>query len=61
MLPDVAAISQRGLSYYNGQKEGETLNHQTFQLLNQIVAECHDRASFAISCLILVMVGCAWE
>jgi hypothetical protein len=35
------------------------LRHDELRLLNQIIAECHNRASFAISCLILVMVGSA--
>ena len=55
----VNGISRRGLEFYTGQAEGESLRKETFQLINQIIAECHDRASFAISCLILVMVGCA--
>jgi hypothetical protein len=35
------------------------LTHEKMTLLNMIVAECNGRASFAVSCLILVMVGSA--
>ena len=53
----VAAISNRGLAYYSNQPQSRILRHDELRLLNQIIAECHNRASFAISCLILVMVG----
>jgi lipopolysaccharide export LptBFGC system permease protein LptF len=61
MTPHVASLAHRGLMYYTGKPaaQSQNLNHESAQLLNEIAAECHDRASFAISCLILVMVGCA--
>jgi hypothetical protein len=37
----------------------ELLLHERMTVINQIVAESNGRASFAISCLILVMAGCA--
>jgi lipopolysaccharide export LptBFGC system permease protein LptF len=59
--PEVAALSKRGLVYYEKQQQASTkaLRHDELRLHNQIYAESHNRASFAISCLILVMVGCA--
>jgi len=59
MNDKIALLSQRGLSYYWSQPTAVFLRHDFRRLLNQIIAECHDRASFAISCLILVMVGAA--
>jgi lipopolysaccharide export LptBFGC system permease protein LptF len=59
MTDKIAALSQRGLTYYQTQPQAVFLRHDYHRLLNQIIAECHDRASFAISCLILVMVGAA--
>ena len=35
------------------------LEHEKMTVINQIIAESNGRASFAISCLILVMAGCA--
>ncbi len=57
MPAKVAGISHRGLKYYENQPQAMMLRHDELILLNKIVAECHNRASFAISCLILVMVG----
>ncbi|HWE01699.1 MAG TPA: LptF/LptG family permease [Tepidisphaeraceae bacterium] len=37
----------------------ELLEHEKVTVINQIIAESNGRASFAISCLILVMAGCA--
>jgi lipopolysaccharide export LptBFGC system permease protein LptF len=59
MPAKVADISRRGLTFYSGQPSSLVLRHDELRLLNQIIAECHNRASFAISCLILVMVGSA--
>ena len=42
-----------------GTQEARELNRKLTRLLNGIQSELHGRASFAISCLILVMVGCA--
>jgi len=61
MPPEVAAMAHRGLGYYQNQTRPQAakLQHDEHVLLNKIKAECHNRASFAISCLILVMVGCS--
>lgn len=61
MPPEAARLSGRGLGYYDRlpQPETKALRHDEMKLRNQIVAESHNRASFAISCLILVMVGCS--
>lgn len=35
------------------------LKHEQYRLLSKLQSEIHSRASFAISCLVLVMTGCA--
>lgn len=64
MPPSVAAISTRPMQYYltNGHVGGEDLRRIRKKLpglQSGIVAEIHARVSFAVSCLILVTVGCA--
>jgi lipopolysaccharide export LptBFGC system permease protein LptF len=63
MPPDVAAIQQQGLAYYNRMNpdsvEKQLVGRARLVLLNQLLSESHSRVSFAISCLVLVMVGCA--
>jgi lipopolysaccharide export LptBFGC system permease protein LptF len=63
MPPDVRAIGSRGLGYIDHLAEGSTERQLVGRILlvlsNQILAESHSRVSFAISCLVLVMVGCA--
>lgn len=59
MEADVAAIADRGLAFYAQQPNYEYVRRELRQLLNEIWAESNARASFAVSCLILVMVGCA--
>jgi lipopolysaccharide export LptBFGC system permease protein LptF len=63
MPPDVAAIGTQGLGYYermaNGTNERQVVGRALLVLSNQILSESHSRVSFAISCLVLVMVGCA--
>ena len=39
--------------------EWERLTRETRQLTNGIISETHGRLSFAVSCFILVLVGCA--
>lgn len=60
---DVAAIQKEGLAYYNrldaGNPERQAVGRARLVLFNQLLAESHSRVSFAISCLVLVMVGCA--
>jgi hypothetical protein len=63
MPPDVAAIQTQGLNYYArmnpGSLEKQAVGRARLVLFNQLLAESHSRVSFAISCLVLVMVGCA--
>lgn len=64
MPPEVAAIGRREPTYYltGGTVRGDdlrTLRRELPQLRNSIEAEIHGRASFAVSCLILVTSGCA--
>ena len=37
------------------------LHHDQIRANNAARSELHGRASFAMSCLSLVLVGCAWE
>ena len=63
MPPDVAAIQTQGLKYYqrmsSGSIERQAVGRALLVLSNQVLAESHSRVSFAISCLVLVMVGCS--
>jgi hypothetical protein len=63
MPADVHAIGSHGLGYIDrlaqGSIERQTVGRILLVLSNQILAESHSRVSFAISCLVLVMVGCA--
>jgi lipopolysaccharide export LptBFGC system permease protein LptF len=64
MPPEIAALKDRGLQYYltHGNVGGEDLKRIRKRLpglRSGIVAEIHSRVSFAVSCLILVTVGCA--
>jgi len=42
-----------------GPGDHSLLNHEWVSLTNGLMAESNSRASFAVSCLILVLVGCA--
>jgi hypothetical protein len=58
------AMAGRGIAYYEspaGRSLGDQtrLTHDRTQLVNMIIAESNSRASFAVSCLILVMLGSA--
>ena len=57
------AIGTQGLGYIDRLAQGSTERQLVGRILlvlsNQILAESHSRVSFAISCLVLVMVGCA--
>jgi lipopolysaccharide export LptBFGC system permease protein LptF len=64
MPDDVEKLRDRKVSYYAhapvltvGDKF--RLEHEIVSLANGLMAESSSRASFAVSCLILVMVGCA--
>jgi hypothetical protein len=61
---DVAALRRNTVSHYlngKGVPSGavERLSIGRTKLLAKLQAEIHTRASFAISCFVLVMVGCA--
>jgi hypothetical protein len=64
MSDEIKALASRGLGYWEspaakGAGDQEFMKHEVLAVLNSIVAESAARLSFAISCLILVMVGCA--
>jgi lipopolysaccharide export LptBFGC system permease protein LptF len=65
MTPEIAAIEMRGPHYYmeRAQSRGDETRGRLYRKLlvlrNGITSEIHTRASFAISCLMLVMIGCA--
>ncbi|HXE52985.1 MAG TPA: LptF/LptG family permease [Tepidisphaeraceae bacterium] len=60
---DVEKIASRGVPYYAhldpSRDDRQKIGRELLQLSNQILAESNSRVSFAISCLVLVMVGCA--
>jgi lipopolysaccharide export LptBFGC system permease protein LptF len=58
------AVADQGLPYFESQAAApfgnqQILAHEKTVLLNNIVAESNGRASFAVSCLILVILGAA--
>src|SRR5262249_23764250 len=64
MPEDLKTIEKNNVHHYlnitnAGKKEPEDLNYNYKKLIASIRSEMHSRASFAVSCLILVMVGCA--
>ena len=56
-------IAAQGVSYYArldpDSGDRQKIGRELLMLSNNILAESHSRVSFAISCLVLVMVGCA--
>jgi hypothetical protein len=64
MTSELVAIGERGPEFYmhagrsRGDENRSKLHRKLQGLRNGIEAEIHTRASFAVSCLILVMVGC---
>ncbi len=63
MPDDVNDIAKHDVNYYRrdpavGPLDKMSLQRQLFRVSNSIQGEMHSRASFAISCLILVIVGC---
>jgi hypothetical protein len=64
-IPDsLRRLEQRPLEHYlspaaAGSGNQRALSRQRIVLHNDIVSEMHGRMAFALSCLILVMVGCA--
>jgi len=63
MPPDVSQIANRTLKDYNATNltdlQWNFLNREQLCVANDVLAELHSRASFAVSCLILVVVGTA--
>jgi lipopolysaccharide export LptBFGC system permease protein LptF len=64
MPPELIALESRDARYYVTEAEAapeqqRTLHRALVVLSNSILSETHGRASFAVSCLILVLVGCA--
>jgi lipopolysaccharide export LptBFGC system permease protein LptF len=65
MTSDLLEITSRGPEFYmhriqvRGDENRSRLHRKLVFMRNSIEAEIHSRASFAVSCLILVMVGCA--
>ncbi len=64
MPPEIAAVRRNSVTHYLNSKAlsadaMDKLATGRMKLLAKLQAEIHSRASFAISCLVLVMVGCA--
>ena len=64
MPESVKRLEQRDIDYYvspiaAGSGNQTRLKRERIVLNNDIVSEMHARAAFALSCLVLVMVGCA--
>lgn len=65
MPPQIASMTTRPASYYvsepdsTGQNQRKQLQRELVKLTNSAISELHARASFAVSCFALVMVGCA--
>ena len=64
MSPNIQSIAGHDVNYYRRNAavtplDKMALQRQLFRVTNSIQGEMHSRASFAISCLILVIVGCA--
>jgi lipopolysaccharide export LptBFGC system permease protein LptF len=63
MPPELEEFEHRELDFYRRAEaatpeEGALLQRELYRLGNGIQSEMHSRASFAVSCLILVVVGC---
>jgi len=64
MPDDLLALEKNDVRHYLAAKNAskhdqEDLKYNYYKLLASIRSEMHSRASFAVSCFILVMVGCA--
>ncbi|HET6250105.1 MAG TPA: LptF/LptG family permease [Tepidisphaeraceae bacterium] len=64
MNAEQKAMAGKSIDFYESKEAAKygnqlILRHDKAQLINAIIAESNGRASFAISCLILVMVGSA--
>ncbi|MGA3066050.1 MAG: LptF/LptG family permease [Tepidisphaeraceae bacterium] len=63
MAPDVRAVESKTLADFQSDPEitandAMWLHHEEVAVNNSARSELHGRASFAVSCLILVMIGC---
>lgn len=63
MPQEIEALNTRpAAEYLNARLSNEdkqTLNRNLFRLNNKVISELHARMSFAVSCFILVLIGCA--
>ena len=63
MTADLEKIASQGVAYYArldpNELDRQRIGRELLGLSNNILAESNSRVSFAISCLVLVMVGCA--
>jgi lipopolysaccharide export LptBFGC system permease protein LptF len=63
MPPSIADLASRPIGAYVKGALNDTdklkIERERYKLVNSIISELHARMSFALSCLILVMVGCA--
>jgi hypothetical protein len=64
MSPELLELEKRDAHFYVDSTKATPEQHRTLAraltvLSNGILSETHARASFAVSCFILVMVGCA--
>jgi hypothetical protein len=63
MAPEIERIAHRTVGDYVAghadPSDRQRIGRQVLELSNDILAESNSRVSFAISCLVLVMVGCA--
>jgi lipopolysaccharide export LptBFGC system permease protein LptF len=58
MPAELRDLETRPLDFYRSRDSQNQLNRELIRLGNGIQGEMHSRASFAVSCLILVVVGC---
>lgn len=63
VAPAMKKIAARGINFYTRMDpeklDRQRIGRELLALTNQILAESNSRVSFAISCLVLVMMGCA--
>jgi lipopolysaccharide export LptBFGC system permease protein LptF len=63
MPPDLQTLRNNTVNYYlkirHPSKAMNDLRADQTKLLSKLESEIHSRASFAVSCLVLVMIGCA--
>ncbi|MCS7034482.1 MAG: LptF/LptG family permease [Phycisphaerae bacterium] len=64
MSPELLALESRDARFYRNHptvlpEQQKTLRRHVTVITNSMLGEAHARASFSLSCLILVLVGCA--